>query len=56
MLIDAADSVGIRISVDFSLNIQRIKTRRKGQHIGDEDNEASARHILSDGEVYIEPS
>jgi Tfx family DNA-binding protein len=56
MLIDAADLAGVRISVDFSLIYKELKHDAKDSVSGTRITKQVRVDILSDGEVYIEPS
>ena len=56
MLIDAADSAGVRISIDFSLVYKELNHDAKDSISGTRIIKPVRVDILNDGEVYIEPS
>jgi Tfx family DNA-binding protein len=56
MLIDAADSAGVKIKVDFSLIYKELKHDVGDNVSGTRITKPVQVNILSDGEVYIEPS
>lgn len=56
MLIDAADSAGVKIKVDFSLIYKELKHDAGDNVSGTRIIKPVQVDILSDGEVYIEPS
>ena len=56
MLIDAADSAGVKIKVDFSLIYKELKHDAGDNVSGTRITKPVQVDILSDGEVCIEPS
>lgn len=56
MLIDVADSAGVKIKVDFSLIYKELKHDAGDNVSGTRIIKPVQVDILSDGEVYIEPS
>ena len=56
MLIDAADSAGVKIEVDFSLIYKELRHEARDNVSGTRIVKPVRVDILKDGEVFIEPS
>ena len=56
MLIDAADAVGVRISGDFSTVYRELRQSAGDRIKGPRVISPVEVHILSDGEIFVEPA